>query len=97
MLGNYTWAHASDTGQVKSALDNVSTQRTVIGSSLSRLAATSTYAQTQQTNLEARQSALLAADPATVATDLKTAEVQHQALLGVVATLSSVNLFSYLK
>jgi len=47
--------------------------------------------------LQARQSDLLSADPAAVASELKTAEVQHQALLSIESALSQVNLFSYLK
>ncbi len=75
----------------------MSTQRSTIGSSLSRLTVTSGYAQTQGAQIEARQSDLLSASPASVASDLKTAEVQHQALLSVEAALSQTNLFSYLK
>ncbi len=88
---------AADTSALTSALATVSTQRSTIGSSLTRLTVTSGYAQTQQAQLEARQSDLLSASPATVASDLKTSEVQHQALLSVEAALSQTNLFSYLK
>ena len=88
---------AADTATLTSALATVSTQRGTIGSSLNRLLTTTGYAQTQSTMLQARQSDLLSADPASVASDLKTAEVQHQALLSVESALSQVNLFSYLK
>ncbi len=88
---------ASDTSNLSAALANVSTQRSTIGSSLSRLTVTSGYAQSQQAQVEARQSSLLSAAPEQVASDLKTAEVQHQALLSVEAALSQQNLFSYLK
>jgi flagellar hook-associated protein 3 FlgL len=87
----------ADTATLTSALAAVSTQRGTIGSSLNRLLATTGYAQTQSTMLQARQSGLLSAEPASVASDLKTAEVQHQALLSVESALSQVNLFSYLK
>ena len=46
---------------------------------------------------EAQQSSLLSADTAQVATSLEAAEVQHQALLGVVSTVGKQNLFDYLK
>ena len=88
---------AADTAALSDALANVSTQRSTIGSSLSRLIVTSGYAQTQHAQIEARQSDLLSAAPAQVASDLKTAEVQHQALLSVESALSQQNLFSYLK
>ena len=88
---------AADSSALTTALSNVSTQRSTIGSSLSRLTVTSGYAQTQQAQIEAQQSDLLSASPESVASDLKTAEVQHQALLSVEAALSQTNLFSYLK
>jgi flagellar hook-associated protein 3 FlgL len=86
-----------DTSALSSALSNVSTQRTAIGSSLNRLTTASGYAGSQQAALLAQQSALLSADPASVASDLKTVEVQHQALLGIEAALTKVSLFDYLK
>ena len=90
-------AIASDSSALTAALGQVSGQRSVIGSSLSRLEAASSYAGSQETLLKARQSTLLSADPAQVATDLQTAEVQHQALLSVVASTGKQNLFDYLK
>ena len=87
----------ADTAALTAALGTVATQRGTVGSSLSRLTVSSGYAQTQSAVLQARQSDLLSADPSTVATDLKNAEVQHQALLSVDSALSQTNLFSYLK
>jgi flagellar hook-associated protein 3 FlgL len=86
-----------DTAALTASLATVSTLRGTIGSSLNRLMTTTGYAQTQSTMLQARQSDLLSADPAAVASQLKTAEVQHQALLSIESALSQVNLFSYLK
>ena len=88
---------SADTATLTASLATVSTQRGTIGSSLNRLISTTGYAQTQSTMLQARQSDLLSADPAAVASELKTAEVQHQALLSIESALSQVNLFSYLK
>jgi flagellar hook-associated protein 3 FlgL len=87
----------ADTAALTASLATVSTLRGTIGSSLNRLMTTTGYAQTQSTMLQARQSDLLSADPAAVASQLKTAEVQHQALLSIESALSQVNLFSYLK
>lgn len=92
-----TSALPGDTAALSAALSNVTTQRSTIGTSLARLNLTSSYARTQQTTILARQSDLLSADPAQVASDLKTAEVQHQALLGVEAALDKNNLFDYIR
>ncbi len=92
-----TAAVASDTSSLSAALTTVSTQRSILGGSQTRLNATTSYASTQESELEASQSTLLAADPASVATDLQTSEVQHQALLSVIAGLSKVNLFNELQ
>lgn len=87
----------TDTAALSTALANVSQQRATLGSSMSRLTVTTGYEATQKAMLEARQSEILSADPAQVATQLKTATVQHQALLSVASTLSQTNLFSYMK
>ena len=92
-----TSAVTADSSSLSDALKTVTTQRSLIDSSLSRLNVTSAYESTQQTLVRAQQSELLSADPAEVATELQTASVQHQALLGVVASLDKVNLFDYLK
>ena len=87
----------ADTGQLSTALGNVSQKQSELGSSLSQLNSATSYAATQSANLQAQQSALLSADPAQVATDLSTAETQHQALLSVIAGLSKTDLFSVLQ
>jgi len=88
----------ADSTALTQALGTVSSQRATLDSSLSQLMTASGYASTQATTYTAVQSSLLSADPATVATQLSTAEVQHQALLGVTATLEGAqDLFDYLK
>jgi flagellar hook-associated protein 3 FlgL len=87
---------AADSAALTSALGQVSTQRSLLNTSLSTLQSTSGYAQTQEAQLKAQQSALVAADPATVATQLKSNQVQYQALLSVVTALQKINLFDYL-
>ena len=86
----------ADSAALTASLGQVSTQRSVLNSSLSTLQSTSGYAQTQEAQLKAQQSSLVAADPATVATELKSNQVQYQALLSVVAALQKINLFDYL-
>ena len=92
-----TAAIQTDVASLSTSLTNVSTQRSILGGAQSRLVATSSYSQTQEAELTAQQSSLIAADPANVATSLQTSEVQHQALLNVIAGLSRTNLFSVLQ
>ena len=87
----------ADSSALTTALSQVSTQRSILGDSLSRLQATSTYTQTQEANVKSQQSSLVSADAATVATGLKTSETQHTALLDVIALLGKGSLFDYLK
>ena len=95
--GATTAALTADTGALTTALGQLSSQRSTIDSALSRLQATSTYAQTEESQLKVAQSNLVSADPAAVATQLSQAEVQHQALLSVINALGSSNLFSLMK
>jgi flagellar hook-associated protein 3 FlgL len=87
----------ADSTALTQALGVVSSQRAVLDSSMSRLTTANTYTSTQLATYQAQQSTLLSADPATVATDLKTAEVQQQALLGVTSALTGAqDLFNYI-
>jgi len=95
--GATTATLTTDTGALTTALGQLSTQRSTLDSALSRLQATSTYAQTEESQLKVAQSNLVSADPAAVATQLSQAEVQHQALLSVINALGSANLFSLMK
>ena len=88
---------AADSTALTAALGNVSTQRALLDSSLSQLTSSSTYVQTQAAQVQVQQTQLLSADTATVATDLQTAEVQHQAMISVVSALTQNDLFSYIK
>jgi flagellar hook-associated protein 3 FlgL len=87
----------TDTGALTTALGQLSSQRSTLDSSLSRIQSTSTYTQTQESQLQVEQSNLVSADPAAVATQLSSAETQHQALLSVINTLGSEDLFSLMK
>jgi flagellar hook-associated protein 3 FlgL len=95
--GATTASLTADTGALTTALGQLSSQRSTLDSALSRLQATSTYAQTEESQLKVAQSNLVSADPAAVATQLSQAEVQHQALLSVINALGSSNLFSLMK
>ena len=87
----------ADSSALTQALGVVSSQRAGLDSSLSRLMTSSTYSSTQLATYQAQQSTLLSADPTSVATDLKAAEVQQQALLGVTSALEGAqDLFNYI-
>jgi len=88
---------ATDIGVLQTALGNVSEQRAVLDSSLSRLTSASTYAQTDAVNRTAAVGTLVAADTATVATQLSAAETQNQALMAVIATVEKQSLFSVIQ
>ena len=79
----------TDTSTLKTALDQLSTQRSVLDGSLSQINSSNTFAQTTGSQLEIAQSGLVSANPETVASQLSSAETQHQALLSVISTLDS--------
>jgi len=86
---------STDVGLLTAALNNIAQQQSVLGSSLSRLESASTHAQTDAVNRTAAASALVAADPATVATQLSAAETQNQALMSVISTVEKQSLFDF--
>jgi len=79
----------SDTSTLKTALDQLSTQRSTLDSSLAQMNSSNTFAQTTESQLEITQGGLVSANPETVATQLSSAETQHQALLSVISTLGN--------
>ncbi len=95
--GAATATLTADTGALTTALGQLSSQRSTLDSALSRLQSTSTYAQTEVSELKVAQSSLVSADPAAVASQLSTAETQHQALLSVINALGSSDLFSLMR
>jgi flagellar hook-associated protein 3 FlgL len=86
-----------DIAVLQKALTNVSQQQSMLGDSLDRLESASTYAQTDATNLTAQVTALVSANPATVATQLSSAETQTQALMSVISTVEKQSLFNNLQ
>jgi flagellar hook-associated protein 3 FlgL len=95
--GTVSSTAGTDIGALTSALGNVSQQREALDSSLSRLESASTYAQTDATNRTAAATSLVAADPATIATQLSSAEIQNQALMSVISTVEKQSLFDYMQ
>jgi flagellar hook-associated protein 3 FlgL len=99
LIANFSNGSASsaDSAALTDALSKLSEQRSVLDNSLNRLQSTSSYAQTEESQLKAQQSALVSADTVSVATNLKSAEVQNQALLSVMSALQKLNLFDYIQ
>lgn len=87
----------ADLNELKSALTNVSAQRSILDASLNTLQLTTTYAQTEQASLTASQTSLVSTDSAAVATDLSNNESQQKALLSVMAAIGKTNLFDYMQ
>ncbi len=89
---------AAGTAVLTAALGQVSTQRSILDSSLNKLGSSSSYAQTQAANETVAQRSLVTSDPFSVATELSANETQHQALLSVISGLDQqTNLFGYIK
>lgn len=88
----------TDTDSLTTALGQLSDQRSTLDSSLSLMNSASTFTQTTESQLEVAQSNLISANPAVVASQLSSAETQHQALLSVISTLgSSEDLFGLMR
>lgn len=87
----------SDSSLLTDALDTVNNQRSIIGTSLSQIESSSTYAQTTAAQYTASETSLLSADAAQVATQLNNAETQSSALSNVIASLAKGSLFDYIK
>lgn len=87
----------ADMNELSAGLSNLSTQRAVLDTSLGTLQQTSSYASTEETNLEAQQSTLVSANTATIATQLSATETQQQALMSVMSTIGSKSLFDYMQ
>jgi flagellar hook-associated protein 3 FlgL len=95
--GTVSGTASTDIGVLQTALSNVSQQRLSLDSSLSRIQTASSFAQTDATNRTATVSTLVSADPATVATQLSSAETQNQALMSVIATVEKQSLFDMIQ
>jgi flagellar hook-associated protein 3 FlgL len=87
----------ADTAALNTSLNQLSSVRAQFDSSLQQLQSVDSYTQTQQVQLQAAQTALVAANPAQIATNLSNAEVQQNALLSVMASSNKTDLFDYLR
>ena len=96
-LQNGTTSNSSDLiGGLRSALDRVISQRSILNSAQNRLSSESDYVTQQATALKAQQVTLLSADTATLATELSSVTAQRSALLSTIAAVQKGSLFDYL-
>ena len=87
--GAPTASITTDTAALTTALGQLSDQRSTLDSSLSRLNSATTFEQTSESQLIVAQGGLVSANPEVVATQLSSAETQHQALLSVINNLGN--------
>jgi len=83
--------------EVQNALSTLSTQRVFYGNALNQINQSESFLNQDQLNLSTQQNALIAADPATAASDLVQATTDNQAILSATGrVLSLPNLLSFL-
>ncbi|HUZ05050.1 MAG TPA: flagellar hook-associated protein FlgL [Acidobacteriaceae bacterium] len=88
---------ATDIANLSTGLQNVSQQRVILDNGMSRLQASSTYAQSETTQLQASQNAVIQSNPTLLATELSQTTTQHTSLIDMIANLDSQpTLFSLL-
>ncbi|WP_419806645.1 flagellin [Terriglobus sp.] len=81
---------------IRRGLQGVIDGRSALASSAKRLQDASSYTATQQTNLQAQQTAIAGTDPVALATELSNTQTQRSALLSSLAALGKNSLFDYL-
>ncbi|ADV82646.1 flagellar hook-associated protein FlgL [Terriglobus saanensis] len=86
----------ADLATLHDSLTNLSQQRSILDSSMSRLSAAGTYATNQETNLQVAQSTLISSNTASLATQLSAVTTQQSALRSTIAIVEKGSLFDYL-
>ena len=81
---------------LRDSLSVVTSQRVSIDSNLTRIDGATSYTATQETNMKADQSKLLASDPVSLASELAASQTQRSALLSTLAIVQKGSLFDYL-
>jgi flagellar hook-associated protein 3 FlgL len=88
---------AVDISHLSAGLQTVSQQRVILDNGLSRLQASSTYAQSETTQLQAAQNAVIQSNPAKLAAELSQTTTQNTSLIDMIANLDALpTLFSRL-
>jgi flagellar hook-associated protein 3 FlgL len=80
---------ASDIANLSGSLQTVSNQRVILDNGLKNLQSTSTYAQSQTTQLQSAEDAVVQTNTAQVATELSQSETQYTSLLDVIASIDA--------
>lgn len=96
-LSSGTNTNAALVGDLRTALDNVTSQRAVLDTAQNRLSGESDYITAQTTNLTAQQSTLLSSDTVSLATQLSAVTTQRSALLSTIGLIEKGSLFDYLR
>ena len=79
----------TDIASLTSGMSTVTQQRVILDNSLNRLQASSTYAQSQTTQLQAAQNAVIQANPTQLATLLSQTQTQNTSLIDMIASLDA--------
>ncbi len=79
----------TDIASLTSGMSTVTQQRVILGNSLNRLQASSTYVQSETTQLQAAQNAVIQANPTQLATLLSQAQTQNTSLIDMIASLDA--------
>ena len=87
---------ANQVSDLRASLQTIIEQRSLLGTSGSRLQSVAAYTKTQQADLQVQQTEVAASDPVALATELSAAQTQRQALLSSLAILGKGSLFDYL-
>ena len=88
---------STDIANLTSGMSTVTQQRVILDNSLNRLQASSTYAQSETTQLQAAQNAVIQSNPTQLATLLSQTQTQNTSLIDMIASLDAMpTLFSRL-
>ena len=79
----------TDIASLTSGMSTVTQQRVILDNSLNRLQASSTYAQSQTTQLQAAQNSVIQANPTQLATLLSQTQTQNTSLIDMIASLDA--------
>jgi len=97
LQSNNTTTIGTAVTEVQNALSTLDTQRVFYGNALNQINQSESFLNQDQLNLSTQQNALVAADPATAASDLVQATTDNQAILSATGrVLSLPNLLSFL-
>ena len=88
---------ATATTQVRTAFDQLTTQRGFYGDGINQLSATQGFLQQEQITLKSQENNLVGVDLAQVATELTQAQTAHQAALAAAARILPTTLLDYLR